>query len=428
MALGDPRPVSLPFDFDHAAIPPKDLKSWAGSLVRRVVEKSDLAGRKDPARIFWKNLPAGSPLKTENTDRLAESLKNSQRPVIVCGTGITEDSTPDLAADLALLLSETGKRAGVFYCLSGPNAYGAALLTGARQAGSGPSGTLASGRSQGPDPGRSRSLSRAPKPGGNVRMAGPGRVPGDHRLSALGIPFRAGTFLPSTTVFEASAGSYINQEGRLQNTVPIHLGGLPVRQVSHGDHPPRQYGLGIPAGDPRPGYDVLSRLNLALTGETEATDQPDLWPWLTARHPRLAGGDKCAPDSEGLRIVPDPGDEDDFHSPAKAAKNEKEDSGFDLLLVDRFLGTEELSGYSAHTNVAPDADRLYMHPADAHEMGLSAGDRVGLALPGGVLSLEVTPAETMAEKCLVMARPAGADRKIANCRKISLPAAALTRE
>ena len=60
---------------------------------------------------------------------LAETLKKSKKPVVVCGTDIVRETTPALAADIALLLKAAGKEAGLFYLLPGANAFGAALVS-----------------------------------------------------------------------------------------------------------------------------------------------------------------------------------------------------------------------------------------------------------------------------------------------------------
>ena len=76
--------------------------------------------------------PAVSRRCRQIQDRLAamgQQLGQSRRPVIVCGTDVVRESTPGLAADLALLLREAGLEAGLFYLLPGANAFGAALLS-----------------------------------------------------------------------------------------------------------------------------------------------------------------------------------------------------------------------------------------------------------------------------------------------------------
>ena len=87
-------------------------------------------------RRFGEEARASCPW-TSIQDRLAawgRQLAAARRPVIVCGTGVVRESTPALAADLALLLREAGLDAGLFYLLPGANAFGAALLSAAGEA------------------------------------------------------------------------------------------------------------------------------------------------------------------------------------------------------------------------------------------------------------------------------------------------------
>jgi NADH-quinone oxidoreductase subunit G len=56
------------------------------------------------------------------------ALRDSRRPVIVCGTDIPAAETVGHAADAALLLAAAGKKAGLFYVMPGANAFGAGLL------------------------------------------------------------------------------------------------------------------------------------------------------------------------------------------------------------------------------------------------------------------------------------------------------------
>ena len=70
---------------------------------------------------------------------------------------------------------------------------------------------------------------------------------------------RAHLFLPTATQYEAG-GLFINQEGRLQVTRQAYKGGLSIVESGGGDHPPRDYGAGIPAADTRPAWQLLADL------------------------------------------------------------------------------------------------------------------------------------------------------------------------
>jgi NADH-quinone oxidoreductase subunit G len=51
---------------------------------------------------------------------------------------------------------------------------------------------------------------------------------------------RAHILLPTATLFETDS-CWVNHEGRLQKASAVHRGGIPIRQVSGGSHPPRLF-------------------------------------------------------------------------------------------------------------------------------------------------------------------------------------------
>ncbi len=56
-------------------------------------------------------------------------MKQSRRPVIVCGSDVVRETTPSLAFELVLLLQAGGQPAGLFYLLGEANDFGSALLS-----------------------------------------------------------------------------------------------------------------------------------------------------------------------------------------------------------------------------------------------------------------------------------------------------------
>ncbi len=138
VAVLDPRPVFLPCEFEHLAVPPGQLDAALGALVKGALSAEAAAGLTEPARkLLRRPCPAGMPGDPAVAGRLAalaEALQKSRKPVVVCGTDIVRETTPACAADIALLLKETGKEAGLFYLLPGANAFGAALLSAPDQA------------------------------------------------------------------------------------------------------------------------------------------------------------------------------------------------------------------------------------------------------------------------------------------------------
>jgi NADH-quinone oxidoreductase subunit G len=135
----DPRPVFLPCEFELLAVPPGQLDATLGVLVKGALSAEEVAGLDAPARRFCDALPGhypGDPALQARLAALAEPLRKSRKPVVVCGTDIVRETTPAWAADIALLLKFVGKEAGLFYLLPGANAVGAALIAAPDQPGS----------------------------------------------------------------------------------------------------------------------------------------------------------------------------------------------------------------------------------------------------------------------------------------------------
>jgi NADH-quinone oxidoreductase subunit G len=132
VAMIDPRPLFLPFEFDHFPVAVADLNHCLSVAVKGAVDGSKVEKLGAEALQFFDALPndySSNPLMQDRLLALGQRLKQSQRPVIVCGTDIVQETTPGLSADLVLLLQFTKQAAGLFYIMPGPNAYGAALLS-----------------------------------------------------------------------------------------------------------------------------------------------------------------------------------------------------------------------------------------------------------------------------------------------------------
>ena len=137
VAVLDPRPVFLPCEFEHLPVPPGQFEAALGALVKGALSAEAAAGLQGPAGSFYDALPGqypGDPALAARLTALAEPLRQSRQPVLVCGTDIVRESTPALAAASALLLKAAGQEARVFYLLPGANAFGAALISAPGQA------------------------------------------------------------------------------------------------------------------------------------------------------------------------------------------------------------------------------------------------------------------------------------------------------
>ncbi len=429
-AVLDPRPVSLPLEFAPLPVSIGDLDAVLGALIKRSVYRSTAEGLGPPALKFYDALPPEYPLGGPHRDLLSmieQKIGQSHKPVIVCGTGITGESTIGLAADFTLLLKAEKGWAGLFYPLPAANAFGAALLL--------PSGESTDQIVEGVEKGEVKALVVVEN---DPFWSFPDRA----RLSAaLGklefllvldylpsrVAERAHVFFPTTPLFEAMT-SFVNQEGRVQFAGAVHAGGIPILQTGRGTHPPRQYGVGIPGGEPKPAWMILGELSRCMWGiakgagaETEVPETiEDLWRWMARENPLFSRVQTPYGREElraGIRLLPDRSGEPPFALRASTLSPEKceyrENSGTEevraadsltLLSVDWVFGTEELGSYSPFLRQAEKNPCLFMHTQDASRLGLQDKDRVRISQEGGSFEVELSVVPNMAAGAIVLPR------------------------
>ena len=277
VAVLDPRPVSLPFEYEYWPMIPDNLNSKLQELMQYILSENAAKS----------NLFA-------NIQPLATMLQNSQRPVIVCGTDIVNISVIATAADLALQLQDANKRAGLFYVLPGANAYGAAIVSAGGEPFSELLGAIENGEVRAlllvetdflyhfPDQARIKSalgklellvvMDYLP----NRTLEFVGQTPATIHSS---VPASALTYitLPTLTIFETQ-GTFINQEGRLQQATPVHADGMPLSQLTGGKHPPREFRKDIPGAGAKAAWRIFSELEAAILSSHPATTSfHDLW-------------------------------------------------------------------------------------------------------------------------------------------------------
>ncbi len=184
--------------------------------------------------------------------------------MVVCGTDIVRETTPSLAADLALLLQAAGKEAGLFYLLPGANAFGAGLIMAPDQTNAAgqpeawwPWGSAAPGEPLGPgQPALSADQILEAIDQGEIKALV--LVENDpfwqscdeerlawalERLELLVVldylpsptAARAHVLLPTLSLFERTPSSFVNQEGRAQ----VGAAGA-FRRHAHCPHQPRR--------------------------------------------------------------------------------------------------------------------------------------------------------------------------------------------
>jgi NADH-quinone oxidoreductase subunit G len=411
-AVLDPRPVSLPLEFYHLPLSPGSLDPVLAALIKRSVGPSAAEGLGPGAGKFYQSLPSeypGGPSQ-DLLSKIERGIKESKRPVVLCGTDIVAESTIELAADYALLLKAEKDWAGLFYLMPGANTFGGALLS---SSGDSLEGILADAEKE-----KIKALVV-------VENDPFWSFPDQERLKrALGklefllvldyLPSRIGEqahiFLPTAPLFETRA-SFINQEGRVQFAEPVHAGGIPILQTGQGSHPPRQYGVGIPGGKPRPAWKVLGEVFKVMAPVEKETVAPeaieDLWRWMAGENSLLSrvqipyGQEEL---SQGVRIISDGSEGDSFSPLPSPSPADEEDDSLALLMVDWTFGTEELASYSPCIHQAEKDPCLFMQAQDASRLSLQNKDRVRISLDEGAIEVELAVFQNMASGVVFLPR------------------------
>jgi len=399
----DPRAVLLPCNAEHIPAPPGEIELYLGMLVAKAVEKDRAAFGKD-AKDFY------GALVEDHADRelparigpLAEQLASSKRPVIICGTDVTRESTPAFAAGCTRLLALTGKQAGIFYLLPGAGAFSSALLSGADgQAFEDLVGDI--------EKGLVRALVVVESDPCHYY---PDRVRLDLAMSKLELLIvidyfptetvkRASIFYPASTIFETGS-TFINQEGRAQFAKRVHHGGVPIWG---GEHPPRVYRDIIPGGDHLPAWEALWKI-AGIPMEDTGASEISPGEFIPTEHKGFEGFDANNYPVDGIRILQGKSGKGNLHALRGVESREKSKSpdGFELLMVEWMFGTTEFSAWSDSLDGGITGPYMSMHSIDAQQAGLSDGDIVSVELDNGPLEIVVSVSDRTAEGVLVIPR------------------------
>lgn len=404
----DPRPVFLPFEFEHLPVAPDDLESCLIALIKGAVERSAVEKMGEEALRFYDAVPTEYPdaaIKNRMT-KLTQKLRQSRYPVIICGTSIVRDTTPDAAGNSALLLCAAKHRAGLFYLMPEANSFGAALFSSEENSVMDVIESIEKGSVKGlmlveSDPFRS--------------------FPDDERLKQVidkldlflvmdYLPSSAASlahiFFPTRTLFETET-SFVNQEGRVQFATSAFRGGIPISQISAGGHPPRVFNRNIPGGEPEPAWQILAKLANAISlpgGEMLPLSRSELWSWMTKEYPVFANVQIAGELPGSIRINPGQGKSKPFSFDgwARSEKDTQRDSRLELLVVDWTFGTEELSTYSKFVQQVEKEPCLFMSAKDASMIGVKDGERISLPLDKGRMEMTLRIVENMATGVIIM--------------------------
>ena len=405
IAVLEPRPVFLPFEFARLPAALDDLNHYAAALIKTAVGRDAVAKLGQNATEFYDaiaGVAGDSHALKDQIARLGEKLRSSQRPLIVCGTEIVRESTPQLAADLALFLKAAKGEAGLFYVMPGANAFGAGLFSHGENSFENTVAAIESGK-----------VKALVLVESNPFWQFPDRRRLEQALDRLELLVvldyvnsvaaqKAQVFLPTTTMYEAG-GVMINQEGRAQAAPPAFAGGIPIAQAGAGDHPPRVYDAGIPGSEARCAWQVLAEL-ADLQAHPQERLRSEVWNWLTEKVPGFAG---LAPIAEladdGIRMDLSAQPSARFSMEALAG-GEALAEIFELITVERTFGSEELSAYSKCLKDLAGLPFIFMHRSDAQNLNLAGGDRISVELDSGTITANLQVKDDMAAGTLVIPR------------------------
>jgi NADH-quinone oxidoreductase subunit G len=403
IAVIDPRPIFLPFEFLHLPVSPSDMDLLMSLVVKGAVSRSAAEALGSDALRFYDAVPTNSPFDTLINNHmvgLSSKLQQSHRPVIVCGTDIVRKTTPEVAADNALLLQAAKEKTGLFYLMPGANAFGASLLSPENYS-----------LMQIIEAIENRSVKALLVVEGDPFSSFPDRQRLEQAFNKLDFLLvldylnsrsaqLSHVLLPTIPLFETKS-TFVNQEGRVQFSKPVHAGGIPIEQISAGDHPPRVFRSNIPGSDPKAAWQILEELAHAMSLVSKISIH-DLWGWLAKENPIFANLKPSDP-RENIRLLPDQRNGNAFSQDGLEKSPSTADS-LELLLVDWTFGTEELSGYSKYIQQAENSPCLLMSTKDAERLNLNDKEWVVLSLHGGPLEVNLSVRENMAQGTLVLPR------------------------
>jgi len=407
IAVIDPRPIFLPFDFNHLPVRLDEINLYLSALVKAAVDAQLIAEAGKGAAAFYQEAPSPEIVADslqEKVSVLAQELRAGQRVVIVCGTQIVRETTPSLAADHAQLLRAAKKQVGLFYLLPQANSFGASLLAGDE--------VSFSEILEGIEDGRVKGLILAENdPFYNFHDRQRLELAIDKLDLLVVLDYfesaavkKAHVFLPTSTLYEAG-GIFLNQEGRLQAAPRAYLGGISIAQIGGGDHPPRIYGGDIPGGEVRAAYQFLTQIANGDQIEDDDPTRRSLLRWIADNIlAEIPSFDEHA--DNGMRIRSS--DETPPHFAVNWQEEKDKGEGFEdsleIILTDWTFGTEELSSLSPPLRKLERSPCASMHTKDAARLGLDHGDKVKIKLDEGDVEVDVCVEENMASGAIILPR------------------------
>ena len=353
----DPRPVELPCPCDHQSLAPLELLEL-------------LTGTGADAT------------------RLRELLDQADHPVLIGGELLGARGLQELG-NLALKNRDADRKLPIFPVLGAANSFGSALLSLPEQE------DLLTRL----DSGKVRMLvclesdPLLETPEGERFSSALTELERLVVLDCLPTPLstHADLFIPTCPPAE-SHGTFVNNEGRIRPFSRVIEPGLPIRVTGHGDHPPREFSTTTPGGEPLPATVLLQRL-------LEQDEDPrQLRRHLQKDQPRLAGLETATADPVSqIRVAPAPARRIKLPAPP-----EQPQGTLQLVVTPARYGSDLFSRYSRNLKPRFPEGRLLLHPADAEERALAAGETVILDCERGSYALPLGCSENLARGCALL--------------------------
>jgi NADH-quinone oxidoreductase subunit G len=189
-----------------------------------------------------------------------DHLEEAKKTVIICGSNLQEGEDID---------RELKNGAKLACLLTGPNAFGAGLLTREHTA-----TTLAQGIAEGSVKGIIAVEADIPA---DLLQSIPVVAALDWRNT---LTVQSAHIVLPTTAWVEMDGTYINNEGRAQRFKKVMNPGLPISGLDPALHPPRQHVAVAPGGDSLPAWKVVAEIIHKLGGEGEIEPLSGPWRWL----------------------------------------------------------------------------------------------------------------------------------------------------
>lgn len=353
----DPRPVELPFPFDHQPLSPLALHDFLSG--------GDLEGK-----------------------HLRDLLRQAKRPLLVAGVDMLGTAGLRQLQSWALRASSAERSCLIYPVLGGANSFGAALLSLPEQ------DSLLT-RLKGGQVNMLLCLETDPlleAPHGEAFSESLTKLERLVVFDYLPTPLstHANIFIPTCPPVE-SCGTFINSEGRLRRFDRVLTPGTSLARREDNAHPPRQFSTFCPGSEPLPAIDLLQQ----LIGETWSLTE--LHGEMVADRPRLTGLCELNAGDEGVRVTAGVG-----RSLPEKALPEQPAGALQLIVAPARYGSDLFSRFAGKLTPRLTPSQLFLHPDDARQRGLKEGASVQMETEFGSFRLPLVLQAQLAVGCALV--------------------------